>query len=309
LVALSKKRKVIFIQGGTASGKSAWALKMAQKFSGAIVNCDSIQVYKDLDIGSAKPSVAERAMVPHFLYDFVNPPHEYTAGMYQRDFNKLLEEINEQYIFVVGGTGFYFQAIEKGMYPVRPVNEEILRQVQAEIKLSDGAAKLYQELQRQDPDYASKISVNDHYRIERAVVLLRTEGKTVTQIRSEFSAKIFAHPLLKIGVQKPKDLWRSDVEKRTKQMLDSGLIEEVQSILERGLESWAPMSSVGYKEVVHYLRQGGSLPDLAAEISQNTMKLIKKQKTWFQRDSEINWYSAEQMALGLSKVEEFLASS
>ena len=122
---------MIFVVGATATGKSEWALRLAQEFNGVIVNCDSVQLYKKLDIGSAKPSREEQALVPHYLLDYVSPPEEMTAGNYCRDFYETLKSIPEEKpVFVVGGTGFYFMAIEKGMYTVIPVPPEIQQQVE-----------------------------------------------------------------------------------------------------------------------------------------------------------------------------------
>lgn len=304
------QRPVIFVVGTTASGKSDWALRWAQEFGGVIVNCDSVQVYEKLNIGAAKPTLAEQSLVPHYLLGYVSPPQEMTAGVYARDFFSCLEKLPVNVpIFVVGGTGFYFMAIEKGMYPVVPVAEEIQKSVAAELSEQGGVEKLYQELQAVDPEYAAKIHLADHYRIGRAIELIRSQGKSVTQIQSDFAAaqRKFPYPLLKIGPTWHREVLRERIEIRTQKMLQDGLVAEVQGLLDEGLEAWAPLSSVGYKETMAYLRGEISQDQLMSEIATNTRQLAKRQRTWFQRDKEIHWFAGDQgFAEARTLVEKFL---
>lgn len=293
-MAASTKR-VIFVQGPTGAGKSQWALAQAAKWpESCIVNCDSVQIYKHVDIGSNKPSAAELAQKPHYLYSMIDFPATITAGQYERLFFSTLEHLKEKIIFVVGGTGFYFQAIEKGMYPVSLIADDVKAET-AELASTKGFDFLYDYIQTKDPDFAKKISRNDHYRIERSYQLMRSENKTMTQIQSEFSQaqRPFPYPLLKIGVREDKELLRDIIVRRTNALLRMGLVAEVESLLARGMQGWDPLNSVGYKEVVAYLTStpvaARSLDALSDEITQNTMKLIKKQKTWFQRDKDIHW--------------------
>lgn len=285
---------MIFVVGTTASGKSQWALDMAQAVSGVIVNCDSIQLYKSLDVGAAKPTLEERARVPHYLFDYVPEGEVMTAGNYSRDFFACLEKLHEgRPIFVVGGTGFYFQAIEKGMYPVRPPVVEIQKEIAEILKAEEGAQKLYEEFCRLDPEAAKKIHARDHYRLGRAMELIRAEGKSLTQIQREFEEKRqpFPYPLLKLGPQWDREVLRERVALRTRKMLEAGLVVEVRELLTRGFGDWAALQSVGYKEVLEYLRAGHSEEWLFENIVQNTMGLAKKQRTWFQRDPQIHWFA------------------
>ncbi|UOF02961.1 tRNA (adenosine(37)-N6)-dimethylallyltransferase MiaA [Bdellovibrio reynosensis] len=305
-------RKVIFVVGATATGKSEWALKLAQEFNGVIVNCDSIQLYKHVDIGAAKPSKEEMKLVPHYLFDYVLPPHEMTAGKYHRDFFNCLKEIPEdKAVFVVGGTGFYFMAIEKGMYPVLPMPAEIQKQVADELAADGGAEKLHQELLVKDPEYGAKIHLSDHYRIGRAIELMRSQNKTVTQIQKEFAdvQEKFPYPLLKIGPSWDREVLKDRIHLRTEKMLQQGLLEEVKSLLDQGLETWAPMSSVGYKESIAHLKGELTSQDLLQEISKNTRQLAKRQRTWFQRDKDIHWFAgATGFPEARDMVEKFLNS-
>lgn len=306
-------RRIIFVVGTTASGKSDWALRWAESFQGVIVNCDSIQVYKQLDIGAAKPTTEEQKRVPHFLLDYVSPPQEMTAGIYSRDFYEVLEKIPEKTpVFVVGGTGFYFMAIEKGMYPIVPVDPDVQKQVAQEMSEEGGPLRLHQELLAKDPTYGAKIHLADHYRIGRALELIRTQGKSVTEIQEEFAKtqSIFPHPLLKVAPKWEKEALDARILLRTGDMLKKGLVAEVKQLLDQGLETWAPLSSVGYRETISYLKGDMDLDSLEAEIAKNTRQLAKKQRTWFQRDGDIRWFSGgEDGYLEASReVEKFLNS-
>ncbi|MBL7543571.1 MAG: tRNA (adenosine(37)-N6)-dimethylallyltransferase MiaA [Bdellovibrionaceae bacterium] len=309
----SSEKRVIFVQGATATGKSQWAMTQAGRLTDAcVVNCDSVQIYTHVNIGSNKPSAEERALVPHYLYDLIDFPETVTAGQYERLFFSLLESIAERNVFVVGGTGFYFQAIEKGMYPVRHISDQVKTEA-GRLVLEKGFEYLFDWIQSHDPGYAKKISRNDSYRIERAYQLMRSENKSMTQIQYEFSKaqRPFPYALLKIGIREEKDILLDIVAKRTLKMLQAGLVEEVRGMLGRGMQDWDPLSSVGYKETVAFVRRiaaGEKVSEsgLADEISQNTMKLIKKQKTWFQRDKQIHWLHRSDHAA--SVVDSFIGS-
>lgn len=303
---VKENKPVIFVVGSTASGKSEWGLRMAQRHGGVIVNCDSVQVYQKLDIGSAKASLEERALVPHYLIDYVSPPNEMTAGMYSNDFFELMKALPEgKPVFVVGGTGFYFMAIEKGMYPVTHVPEEVKKQVEAELAEDGGAERLHKELLEKDPEYGAKIHLSDRYRIGRGIELIRTQGRSVTEIQKEFETQKapFPYPLLKIGPHWERETLRGRIAERTRKMLQAGLVEEVKGLLDEGLRNWAPMSSVGYRETIQYLDGEISLEQLSELISVNTGQLAKRQRTWFQRDKEISWFDGDS---GFAKAEELV---
>lgn len=285
-------KKIIFVVGTTASGKSEWALDLARKFDGVIFNCDSVQIYEDLNIGSAKPTPSERAMVPHFLYDIVKAPDVFTTGEYRRAFFQELEKISRP-VFVVGGTGFYFQAIEKGMYPVGPSSPELRQKLEEEVKTESGSKKLYEELQSKDPESAQAISPQDHYRLVRAIELMRLEGKTRTQIKSEFEQNQQALPVFKVGILTEKELLEKRIEARTRNMLQLGLREEVKGLLNQGLQNWAPLSSVGYRETTSAIQNNWSDEKLYEQIVISTRQLSKKQRTWFKRDKDILWRTSK----------------
>ncbi len=301
--------KVVFVVGTTASGKSQKIYELCLELSNqnqrsAIVNCDSIQTYESLVIGSAAPSEEEKKNVDHFLYNYVKKGKDLTAGEYRRNFFDCLDKVKAvyDYIFVVGGTGFYFQSIEKGMYPVSAVNQTLITELESQLETAAGAELLYAELVKKDPLAAQKISKNDHYRIARAVEMMRTHGKSVSQVVQEFEAQRqpFPFPLRKWGLFYEKENLLQRIQLRTEKMLAAGLLDEVRSRIEEGFVNWAPLNSVGYREAKDFIISGkvenvANLSDLKKLISQSTAQLAKKQRTWFRRDQEIKWYNAATM--------------
>ncbi|MEY4617694.1 MAG: hypothetical protein RJB66_2654 [Pseudomonadota bacterium] len=287
--------KVTFVVGATASGKSEWAIKRAEACGGVIVNCDSVQIYTHVQIGAAKPTASDRHRCAHYLFDFVQPPNEYTAGDYQRDFFALMPQLEKQgadQVFVVGGTGFYFQALEKGMYSVDKAPEELAQELREKAGTSDGLSELYQELQSFDPASSEKIHANDQYRIVRALEIIRTTGRKPSDLKKEKAAQVssFPYALEKVGIHWERGELHQRIHRRVKTMLEEGLIEEVKELNKLGLSTWAPMSSVGYKEVQSFLKgEIKTMASLEESILISTRQLAKRQITWFRRDPQIQW--------------------
>ncbi len=289
-------RKFVFVQGPTASGKSQLAIDLALENNGVIFNCDSVQLYKKVDIGAAKPSLEERRQVPHYLFDVVSPPDVMTAGQYREIFMETLQKIPEdKTIFVVGGTGFYFLALEKGLFEIDELSVEDKLQVEKELNTPGGPEKLLEEVRRQDPEHAQKLHINDTYRIGRAVEILRANpSRTIGDMfEQKKQSKGLEGEIKKIGLKwEPANL-ENRIRARTRKMLQMGLIEETQGLLQEGLEDWAPLKSVGYKETVQFLKAELSRDELEEKITVSTRQLAKKQRTWFQRDKEVHWLQAE----------------
>lgn len=275
----------VLIVGPTASGKSALGLRLAEEFGGAILNCDSLQTYQRLDIGSAKPKADERRRVPHFLFDVIAPGQVLTAGDFRKLALEVLErELPKRPVFGVGGSGFYIQALEKGMFEVpkpAPRAEAAIRAMPKE--------DLYNELKRLDPQYAEELSPNDLYRITRALIIIEDSGQTVTALKKSFKPAPFPYPLLKLGLSPSREELLPRVEERTRQMLKEGLLKEVRALVQEGFADWPALKSVGYHECLKFL--DGQIPEekLAFQVTEKTMQLSKKQRTWFKRDPDIHW--------------------
>ena len=292
----------IFILGPTGTGKSGLALALAQKHNGVIVNFDSIQFYKGLEIGSAAPTAFEKSTVPHYLYSYVDAPKEMTAGEFLRDLKKVAPEIPaDKVIFFVGGTGFYQQALEKGMYDVAEVSPDIKQQIIEEFDRGL-EQQLFDELSHFDPDHGHHF--NDHYRVGRSLELKRAFNLRAGEIKNAEPKKIVElKRFIKLGVDLDKDVLKKRIAFRAEQMLEHGLIDETKTQVHRGFSDWAPLSSVGFRETKDYLDGKVTRENLVAEIVMSTNKLIKKQRTWFKRDSSVLWSTATDLP---SEVEGFL---
>ncbi len=302
----------VYVIGPTASGKTDLSLQVAEKLQWPILNCDSVQVYKEVNIGTAKPSVEERSQVPHYLFDYVEPPAKLSAADYLRDVTQCLNENKINQALFVGGSGFYIQALQKGLYPETTAPSDIKNNIQMWID-DRGMGSLYEWVKENDPIFAEKISENDHYRVRRAVEVMLSQKKTLTELKNQMAEENHSvlppHKSLKVGLRDDKEILRQRVELRTRRMLANGLVAEVEALVARGLKNWAPLASVGYKEVQAYLAGQLNLNDLEARIVTSTMQLIKKQMTWFKRDPQIQWFSIEEQDKALAYVESKVQAS
>ena len=291
----SKFHTLVFIVGPTAVGKTNLSLFLAERLPAAILNCDSVQMFRGLNIGSAKPVFKKYSdNISFFLYDQWDPPFVCSAGDFRKKALSVLnKELAERPVLAVGGSGFYIQALEKGMYPVKKMNPEIKSMVNT-IRKEKGVDHLYSLLKVLDPEYARVVSSRDAYRISRGLCLLLSEKKSISQIRLSFKLQNLPYPVYKIGLYLPKRELLKRVQDRTKQMLQEGLLDEVKRLLDMGFEDWPLMNSVGYKECVLFLKgKFFSKDDLEKRIVQRTMQLAKKQMVWFKRDKNIRWYISE----------------
>lgn len=301
-------RKSVFIVGATASGKSRFAIEAAQIFKAPIINCDSIQFYKDLIIGSAAPSSEEKLRCPHYLFQTMIYPQEMTAGEYTRQFQATLEHLNPEIYFVVGGTGFYFQAIEFGMYEVEAANESLREELENLVQSVEGHQLAYTEMITADPDLKDRIHFADKYRIVRALEILKTSNKKPSQMAQQKRPRTLNDQIVKIGFAWDINVLRRQIQRRTKMMLKNGLVEEVRALIAKGVsKNWLPLNSVGYKETMQYLDGQLSYKELESLINIRTGQLAKKQMTWFKRDSEIQWFKLpiEEKNANLKSDEEF----
>lgn len=294
----STQAKVFFIVGPTASGKSDAAVAVAEQTGAEIINCDSVQFFAGVEIGAAKPEPELLQRARHHLIGTVPIGADYNAGDFRRDALRVIAESGAGRFVAVGGSGFYVQALEKGMYDVPEIAVGVREALEAEACAGpEGLTKLHQELHARDPLSAAKIDPNDRYRILRSLEVLRSHpSETLSEIRERFRAqeppRIFESA--KAGLSCERPLLRERITLRTKRMLADGLIDEVRELRGRiramGLEDWAPLRSVGYSEVQDFLSGLRSREDLEAAIVTSTMQLAKRQMTWFKRDPATAWF-------------------
>lgn len=287
---------VIVVSGPTASGKTDLGLKLARSLGGEVVNFDSLLLYQEINIGTAKPSPEERREIPHHLIDVRSIRNPMNAADYSRVARPLVEELLSQkkIVYLVGGSGFYLQALLKGMYNSPTTPEEILQRSE-ELYRSSGIAPFEEILKDSDPESAERYHANDHYRIRRAVEHFWTTGRKFSQERAQKdeanaaadSSTVHDWEIIHLHLDLPKEEHQEIIRSRTKKMLETGLVDEVKDLLAQGFTGQEkPLQSIGYKETLEYLK--GGIPDLAAleeRITVSTRQLAKSQRTWFNRVS------------------------
>ena len=282
--------KLIVICGATATGKSGLALKLAQEFNTVILSADSRQVYRDFNIGTAKPTPQEQALIPHYLIDICDPRETLTVAEYQDQANNLIASLPYSPILLVGGTGLYIKAVTKGLKIPRVAPHPQLR---SRLK-SLGQSQLYAFLQQIDPHAVTKIHPNDHVRTLRALEVFYVTGKPISEQQGENPP---AYPIQQIGLDcSPEDLTKR-IQTRTEKMLDLGLITEVKGLIEKYGWSLPLLDTLGYQEIKDYLAGETDLETAKELMVLHTRQFAKRQRTWFTSQSEIIWFNSQQLDL------------
>lgn len=300
------KIKLIVIGGPTGSGKSELALRLAEEVDGEIINADSMQLYRGMDIGTAKPGPDDLARVPHHLIDIVSPDVNFTASDFRREAAAVIEDINARgkKSIVVGGTGLYIRALLEGLVDSPKVDEE----VRGELESLPGE-ELVRRLALVDPASAARLHRNDRVRLVRALEVFHQTGRPISELRTEhgFSGEYYETLKLAIKVDR-KELYRR-LDQRVDSMIASGLAEEVSFLLSHGYGSdLKAMRSIGYKEMCAFLAGDLTLEDAVRQMKRDTRRYAKRQITWFNRDNEIYWLEyPESFATIHQHVIEFLA--
>jgi tRNA dimethylallyltransferase len=289
-----RKSAAILIAGPTASGKSALALRLAEKLGGTIVNADSMQVYRDLRIITARPSPAEEARVPHRLYGHVDAAENYSVGRWCRDVAEALAETVAQgrVPILVGGTGLYFKALTRGLAAVPPIPAEIRAQVRGRLQ-SEGVAPLYDELAKRDPVTAQRLMPNDRSRISRALEVVLATGRSLSDWhRDGQPALIGPERAAKVFITCERRQLVARIETRFAAMLKAGALEEVGVLAARRLDPMLPaMKAHGVPWLIRHLNGEISLDEAAAGAVMDTRRYAKRQVTWF-RNQMKDWPSA-----------------
>lgn len=281
---------VLVLVGPTGVGKTAVSLVLARQLNGEVVNADSRQVYRYMDIGTAKPEPALRRQVPHHLMDFLDPDQEYSAGRYLEDARRVVADILSRWRvpLVVGGSGLYVRALLEGFFG-RDARDPRLRS-QLELQAArEGARALYEELCRVDPACAEKTHPNNLKRIIRALEVYRLTGKPISywQAREKDPAPF---PYLKVGLTLPREVLYRRIEQRVEEMFARGLVKEVARLLEMGYSPQLnALNSVGYREVIAYLEGKIDFDTCKELVKRNTRRFAKRQLTWFRREANLHW--------------------
>lgn len=290
------KQKVIIICGPTASGKTSLSIELAKKINGEIISCDSMQIYKEMDIGTAKPVVEEMQGIKHHLLDFVSPDERYSVADFKRDCKKAIKEIISQgkMPIIVGGTGLYVDSlIYEIEYPKIEFDEKYRIELEERVK-KEGLEKLYEEAQKIDPEAIQKISQNDQKRILRILEIYHATGKNKTEQEKESRKNPVEYDYHIYALDWDREKLYERINKRVDIMIKKGLVEEVEKIYKKYSKFPTAMQGLGYKEVVEYLEQNYTKEEMVEKIKMESRRYAKRQLTWFRKNKQTIWLNGEE---------------
>ena len=286
---------LVAIVGPTASGKSALALRLARERGGEIVSCDSLQVYRGLDVGSAKATPEERAAVPHHLVDVADPGETFSAADYARLAREALGGIRSRgrLPIVAGGTGLYLRALLQGLF-AGPSRDDALRARLEAAADRFGDARVHRLLARVDPEAAARIPPRDRVRVVRALEVYRATGRPITEGHRGGTEPLRGYSVLVVGLDPGRDELRRAVTERTRRMVAGGLVEEVRGLLAGGLgPEVRPLQAIGYRQALAVVRGELGVEEAEQAIVASTLRFAKRQRTWFRHQAEARWFPGE----------------
>ena len=289
------KDKVIVICGPTASGKTALSIELAKKIDGEIISADSMQIYKDMNIGTAKPTAEEMQGIKHYLIDFISPEERYSVADYKIDAKKAIKEIIKKgkTPIIVGGTGLYVDSlIYEIEYPNIEFDEDYRKELEEQVQ-KEGLDKLYEQAKKIDPQAIEKISQNDTKRILRILEIYHATGKTKTQQEIESRKKEVEYDYKVFALNWDREKLYERINKRVDIMIEQGLIEEVKQISKKYNKFPTAMQGLGYKEVVEYLEGNCTREEMIEKIKKETRHYAKRQLTWFRKNKQTIWLNGE----------------
>ena len=299
--------KIVVVAGPTASGKSNLALNLAQEFKGELICSDSMQVYRQMDIGTAKPTLKEQKLVQHHQLDLINPDEHYSAGQYERDTSRIIKQIQERshLPIVVGGTGLYYRALMYGISNIPEIPESLRKEVLS-WQEEHGTSYCWKQLQKHDPQGADRLHQNDTARILRNLEVVLATGTTLSTFQLQQPFGDARHQFLAVALEWERQVLYERINQRTRKMLEFGWIAEVESLLSRYSPDLKPLQAIGYREIVQYLQNKLEWEPLLQEIQKRTRQYAKRQMTWFSREAEIEWYQPDNYAAILAKIKVYL---
>jgi tRNA dimethylallyltransferase len=286
----SAQSPLIVLLGPTASGKTALSLQLARQFSGEIVSCDSVAVYREMAIGTAKPSPAERRQIPHHMIDVVDPSGTFTAGDYSRQARTALADITSRgkLPIVTGGTGLYLRALIDGLFPAPPRSEDVRERLRHAGE-SRSAGWLHRVLDRLDPEAAKMIHANDTPKLVRAIEVCLAGRQPMTQAWQAGRDALRGYRVVRIGINPDRKALYARIDRRAAAMFEGGLVEETRELVEKYGESTRPLTSLGYRQALAALRGEMTIAEATASAQQGHRNYAKRQMTWFRREPEVCW--------------------
>jgi len=298
--------------GPTAIGKTELSLAIAERFSCEIIGVDSMQVYRYMDIGTAKPTIEEQKRVPHHLIDVVDPDVDYSVGRYVDDAEQAIQivEQNNHVPLLVGGTGMYLRGLVDGLAEFQTTDPSVRENLKLSLAERDGRQQLFNELVRLDPESAARIHPNDSQRLLRALEIYQTTGIPWSQhLLREQKDKKFQN-ILKIGLTCDRDVLFGRINSRVGQMIDQGLEKEVRKLLAQGYhKNLKSMQAIGYRHMVHFLAGDWTFAETLELLARDTRHYAKRQYTWFRNDPEILWFQPSQGERIIRVIERYLRAN
>lgn len=291
------KDKLLIITGPTAVGKTALSVDLASKLDGEIISADSMQIYRYMDIGTAKVTDDEMKGIPHHLIDIVYPDEEYTVSNYQRDATRLIGDLNRKnkLPIVVGGTGLYINSLVYKLNFVKVAPNEEIRQRYETLAEEYGNEYIHNILSEVDIESGKKIHIRDRKRIIRALEIFELTGKTMSEYNKDFRREVWDYRLSMICLNMDRSKLYERINRRVDIMIEQGLIGEVQEILNLGYDkNLVSLQGIGYKEIIDYLENRSTLDEAINRIKQGSRNYAKRQLTWFRRDKRIKWVNIDE---------------
>jgi len=300
--------RIVVLAGPTCAGKTDAAVRAAGEAGGEIISADSMQVYRYMDIGTAKPDRMQRAAVPHHGLDLVDPDQPFNASLFVEEADRIIDRLHARQVpaFVVGGTGLYIKVLLGGLLEGPGADEALRAQYKKEAALH-GKACLHEQLRKKDPLAAAAIDPRDASRVIRALEVFDLTGVSIVERRKAHRFNRQRYACLKIGLAVERETLFERIDRRTDRMMAAGFVDEVKSLLERG---YAPelkaMQSLGYRQIVGYLKGLHSLDEAIRLIKRDTRRYAKRQMTWFKADKDIQWVSGGDIDFIRREIREFL---
>jgi len=286
-----ERPRVVILLGPTGVGKSKLAIELAEEFAGEIISADSMQVYRYMDIGTAKPAQEERKRVRHHLIDLVTPDQPFHAALYRTLGRKTIDQLYQdgKFICVVGGTGLYIKTLTQGLFTSPQIDPGVRERLKQEAQ-EKGGDVFYQRLKRVDPKTASKLHPRDLFRTIRALEVFDSTGIPISFYRKQHRFGERSYLTLKIGLEMNRLALYHRTDQRVDQMIERGLLQEVRGLMEMGYGAeLKPMQSLGYKQMVQFLMKKIDWIEAVREMKRDTRHYAKRQLTWFKADPEVHW--------------------
>jgi tRNA dimethylallyltransferase len=284
--------RVVILLGPTGTGKSKLAIEWAEEFGGEIISADSMQVYRYMDIGTAKPTLDDQKRVRHHLIDLVAPNQPFHAALYRTLGRKTVDQLfqNKKPIWVVGGTGLYIKTLTQGLFSSPKIEPHVRESLKQEA-MEKGSNILYERLKKVDPQTASHLHPNDLFRIIRALEVFDSTGTPISFYREQHRFGERPYMTFKIGLEMNRGALYRRIEERVDQMLEKGFLREVEGLMEKGYgPELKPMQSLGYKQMVQFLLKKVGWDEAIRQIKRDTRHYARRQWTWFKADPEIYWW-------------------